>query len=65
MPESGKYLVAAPLVEDENILVLMFPQQSDGSLGLWAYSRKDAKACDLMAGMPTNGRPSIENFNDF
>ena len=37
MPESGKYLVASTIVEKSEILVLMFPSQADGSLGLCAF----------------------------
>ena len=48
MPESGKYLVVAPIVENQDILVAMFPQQTDGSLGLWAFNTKKRKGCNLI-----------------
>lgn len=48
MPESGKYLVISPIVENQNILVMMFPQKTDGSIGLWAFNTKDMKGCNLI-----------------
>lgn len=50
MPESGKYLVAAPIIEDQNCLVLMFPQQTDGSLGLWVYNTATKGRANLTDG---------------
>ena len=47
MPESGKYLVVSPIVENPDLLVIMFPQQTDGSLALWAFNVKTKKGCDL------------------
>jgi hypothetical protein len=43
MPESGKYLVASTIVEKPGILVLMFPSQTDGSLGLCAFNTETKK----------------------
>lgn len=67
MPESGKYLVVAPIVENQDILVLMFPQQTDGSLALWAFNVKTKKGCDLTVSSETEEgqKPTIDNFNDF
>lgn len=67
MPESGKYLVVAPIVENQDILVLMFPQQTDGGLALWAFNVKTKKGCDLTGSQKTEDgqKPTIDNFNDF
>lgn len=64
MPESGKYLVVSPIVENQDILVLMFPQKSDGSLGLWAFNTKSKKGCELTSGNEGE-KPTLENFSDF
>ena len=68
MPESGKYLVASPCVEKQDFLVLMFPQKSDGSIGLYAYDKANGAANDLMAGGCQCGddcKMTIDNFKDF
>ena len=65
MPESGKYLVISPIVENQNILVAMFPQQSDGSIGLWAFDTKKKKGCNLICTDSEGQKPTLENFNDF
>ena len=68
MPESGKYLVVAPIVENQDILVAMFPQQTDGSLGLWAFNTKSKKGCNLIDGNGSEdgqNKPTLDNFNDF
>ena len=67
MPECGKYLVAAPIVENTDILVLMFPQQTNGSLGLWAFNTKTQKSCDLThsAEDDEEQKTTLENFKDF
>ena len=65
MPESGKYLVVSPIVESPDILVMMFPQQSDGSLGLWAFNTKIKKGCNLINDGAEGQKPTLDNFNDF
>lgn len=66
MPESGKYLVIAPIVENQDILIAMFPQQTDGSLGLWAFNTKSKKGCNLIQDGGAEGqKPTLDNFNDF
>ena len=68
MPESGKYLVASPCVEKQDFLVLMFPQKSDGSIGLYAYDKANGAASDLMASDCQCGddcKMTIDNFKDF
>ena len=44
MPEEGKFLVVATIVENPEILVLMFPEQTDGSLGLFAFNTKTKRS---------------------
>ena len=58
MPEAGKYLVAAPVVEKEDCLVLLFPQKTDGSVGLWAYNTKTKGKSELTDG----GKATLEDF---
>ena len=67
MPESGKYLVASPIVEKQDCLVLMFPQMSDGSMGIYAYDKPHGTTCNLMQQVLDGDgkRPTIENFMDF
>lgn len=65
MPESGKYLVVAPIVENQDILIAMFPQQTDGSLGLWAFNTKSKKGCNLIQDGAEGQKPTLDNFNDF
>ena len=65
MPECGNYLVVAPLVEDPNCLMLLFPSQSDGSCSLKAFNAGTKGWCDLTD--PSNGQEklTIDNFKDF
>ena len=67
MPECGKYLVVVPIIEDQNILILIFPEQSDGSLGVRAFNTATGRNSNLMdsLGNDVGDRPTIENFNDF
>ena len=68
MPEVGQYLVVAPIVEDGNTLVMMFPHQADGSAGLWAFNTERKKSCNLMdylSSQATEKKPTIDNFIDF
>ena len=68
MPEVGQYLVVAPIVEDGNTLVMMFPHQTDGSAGLWAFNTGSKKSCNLMgylSSQTTEKKPTIDNFIDF
>ena len=58
MPEAGKYLVAAPVVEMQDCLVLLFPQKTDGSAGLWAYNTKTKGKAELTDG----GKATLEDF---
>jgi len=66
MPESGKYLVVSPIVEDQNCLVLMFPQQTDGSLGLWVYNTKTKGKVDLIGGSDGDEKKTttLDNFTE-
>lgn len=64
MPESGKYLVVSPIVEDQNCLVLMFPQQTDGSLGLWVYNTKTRGKTDLTGGSNGDEKITLDNFTE-
>ena len=68
MPEVGQYLVVAPIVEDGNTLVMMFPHQADGSAGLWAFNTDKKKSCNLMdylSSQEGGTKPTIDNFIDF
>lgn len=60
MPESGKYLVVAPIVENQDCLVLMFPQQTDGNLGLWVYNTKTKGRADISGAQ----KATLDNFAD-
>lgn len=64
MPEVGKYLVASTIVEQPNILVLMFPSQSDGSLGLCAFNTqtKKGKRLDNSCMEDEEQKTTIDNF---
>ena len=64
MPEVGNYMVASTIVEDPDVLVLLFPQKSDGGLGLWAFNTKTHATNDLLR---SNGdqKITIDNFKDF
>ena len=64
MPEVGKYLVASTIVEQPNILVLMFPYQSDGSLGLCAFNTqtKKGKRLDNSCMEDEEQKTTIDNF---
>ena len=64
MPESGKYLVASTIVEKSEILVLMFPSQADGSLGLCAFNTatKKGKRIDNTLQEDEEQKTTIDNF---
>ena len=64
MPESGKYLVASTIVEKPDILVLMFPSQSDGSLGLSVFNTttKKGKRIDNSGQEDEEQKTTIDNF---
>ena len=66
MPESGKYLVASTIVEKPEILVLMFPSQSDGSLGLSVFNTatKKGKRLDNARQEDEEQKTTIDNFQD-
>lgn len=66
MPEVGKYLVASTIVEKPNILVLMFPSQSDGSLGLCAFNTqtKKGKRLDNSCMEDEEQKTTIDNFGE-
>lgn len=65
MPESGKYLVASTIVEKPEILVLMFPSQADGSLGLCAFNTatKKGKRLDNTLQEDEEQKTTIDNFD--
>lgn len=65
MPECGNYLVVATVIEDPNCLMLLFPDQSDGSCSLKAFNTGTKGYCDLTD--PANGQEklTIDNFKDF
>ena len=65
MPESGKYLVASTIVEKPEILVLMFPSQADGSLGLCAFNTatKKGKRIDNTLQEDEEQKTTIDNFD--
>ena len=64
MPESGKYLVASTIVEKPEVLVLMFPSQADGSLGLCAFNTttKKGKILDNSTQEDEEQKTTIDNF---
>ena len=66
MPESGKYLVASTIVEQPDILVLMFPSQSDGSLGLSVFNTatKKGKRLDNARQEDEEQKTTIDNFTE-
>lgn len=66
MPESGKYLVASTIVEQPDILVLMFPSQSDGSLGLSVFNTetKKGKRIDNARQEDEEQKTTIDNFTE-
>ena len=66
MPESGKYLVASTIVEKPEILVLMFPSQSDGSLGLSVFNTatKVGKRIDNARQEDEEQKTTIDNFTE-
>lgn len=65
MPESGKYLVASTIVEKPEILVLMFPSQADGSLGLCAFNTATKKGMriDNTLQEDEEQKTTIDNFD--
>lgn len=65
MPESGKYLVISPIVENQDCLLLMFPQQTDGSVGLWAYNTSTKGRIDLIDSVESQQKATLDNFTDF
>ena len=64
MPESGKYLVASTIVEKPSILVLMFPSQADGSLGLCAFNTETKKGTRIDNSLQEDEeqKTTIDNF---
>lgn len=60
MPEVGKFLVVATIVESPDILVLMFPEQTDKSLGLFAFNAKTRRSIQLTN---EDSKPTLDNFN--
>lgn len=54
MPECGKYLVVATIVENPDCLVLLFPEQSDGNLSLKVFNTKTSSSAELTS-------PSLDN----
>ena len=64
MPECGNYLVVATVIEDPNCLMLLFPDQSDGSCSLKAFNTGTKAYCDLTGNDGTE-RMTIDNFKDF
>ena len=66
MPEIGKYLVASTIVEKPEILVLMAPCQSDGSLGLYAFNTqtKKGKRLDNSCMEDEEQKTTIDNFTE-
>ena len=66
MPEEGKFLVVATIVENPEILVLMFPEQTDGSLGLFAFNTKTKRSQRLDSSVPggeEQKKTTLDNFN--
>ena len=61
MPECGNYLEVTTIVEDPECLMLIFPEQSDGSVGFKAFNTKTNNYKDLMEGQAT--KVTLDNFN--
>ena len=64
MPECGKYLVVATIVENPDCLVLLFPEQSDGNLSLKVFNTKTSRSIELTSPSPdTNEVKNIGSFD--
>ena len=62
MPECGKYLVVATIVENPDCLVLLFPEQSDGNLSLKVFNTKTSSSVELTSPSPDN-KVTIDNLD--
>ena len=62
MPECGKYLVVATIVENPDCLVLLFPEQSDGNLSLKVFNTKTSGSIELTSPSPDN-KVTIDNLD--
>ena len=62
MPECGKYLVVATIVENPDCLVLLFPEQSDGNLSLKVFNTKTSCSIELTSPSSDN-KVTIDNLD--
>lgn len=62
MPECGKYLVVATIVENPDCLVLLFPEQSDGNLSLKVFNTKTSSSVELTSPS-TDNKVTIDNLD--
>ena len=62
MPECGKYLVVATIVENPDCLVLLFPEQSDGNLSLKVFNTKTSSSIELTSPS-TDNKVTIDNLD--
>ena len=62
MPECGKYLVVATIVENPDCLVLLFPEPSDGHLSLKVFNTKTSGSIELTSPSPDN-KVTIDNLD--
>ena len=62
MPECGKYLVVATIVENPDCLVLLFPEQSDGNLSLKVFNTKTSGSIELTSPS-TDNKVTIDNLD--
>lgn len=62
MPECGKYLVVATIVENPDCLVLLFPEQSDGNLSLKVFNTKTSGSIELTSPSSDN-KVTIDNLD--
>ena len=61
-PECGKYLVATPIVENPDVIVLLFPEESDGNAGLYAFNSNTHQNARLDA--PDTKRFTLGNLSE-
>lgn len=59
MPENGKYLVLTTIVEDPNVLLMLFPETIDGNVGIKAFNMSSKHSKDLTENIEFN----VDNFN--
>lgn len=68
MPENGRYLVLTTIAENPDCLMLMFPEQSNGTFGFKVFNTETRKSIDLLGGLekPVDGTNiTIDNFRNF